>query len=158
MTAWIDCSNCHIYKIYICFFNVCISVSKRIWWFLYITGIVTLPCLGVVLLPPDVRLQSPLQFSAELFSSSVTQSPCMKNRSQSQKAKYFCNYIEYFIKYEFITCLYNNFGPVTKKNIFEKKSSLKYMCLVLRKCDHFNLMMKLWCGVKSNNFLAFKIH
>lgn len=93
-------------------------VSKRIWSFLNITGIITLPCLGVVLLPPDVRLQAPLQFSAELFSSSVTQSPCMKNRIQ--KSKYFWNYIEYIIKYGFITCLYNNFDPVTNKNIFEK--------------------------------------
>lgn len=59
-------------------FKIDVSVvSKRIWSLLNITGIVSLPCLGVVLFPPYVRLQSPLQFSAELFSSSVTQSPCI---------------------------------------------------------------------------------
>jgi len=48
-----------------------VLVSKRIF-------VITLPCLGVDLFPPYVKLQSPLEFSAELFSSSVTQSPCMK--------------------------------------------------------------------------------
>lgn len=64
------------------FFYWSISGKQKDWSLLNITGIVTLPCLGVVLFPPYVKLRSPLEFSAELFSSSVTQSPCMKNRRQ----------------------------------------------------------------------------
>lgn len=48
----------------------------------YYRNVITLPCLGVVLFPPYVTLHPPLEFSAELFSSSVTQSPCIKNGRQ----------------------------------------------------------------------------